>query len=46
MKKANKAVASVVKKISETMANITYGSASVWGIYQPKEPKKIDKDSK
>ncbi len=46
MKDVNKKVASVVKKIAETMADIAYGSASVWGVYQPKEPKKIDKDSK
>ena len=36
MKKA----ANVIKRISETMANINYNAASVIGMYQPKAPKK------
>lgn len=44
--KANKKVATIVKKVAEKMADVAYGSASVWGVYQPREPKKINKDAK
>ena len=30
----------------ESMANMACGSASAWGMYQPKEPKKLDKSKK
>lgn len=46
MKKANKKVAAVIKKVAETMADINYDSASVWHIHQPKEPKKPKKISR
>lgn len=38
MKKANKVVAKSVKKVAEIMADISFGSASVWGMHQMKEP--------
>ncbi len=41
-KKANKA-AKVIKKVSGSMAKVSFGAASVWSIYQPKEPKQIKK---
>lgn len=43
MKKAKKRVALIIKKVAETMADIAYDSASVWGGHQPKEPKKISR---
>lgn len=47
MKKSNKTVAKSVKKIAEIMADISFGSASVWGMHQMKEPvKKINKTCK
>lgn len=46
MRKANKNTAKAIKKIAGAMANIACGSASVWGMYQPKEPKKLDKSKK
>jgi len=46
MSKANKKAASIIKKIAETMADITYGSASIWGMHQPKEPKKLNTPKK
>jgi len=41
--KKNVNVAKAIAKAVKTMGNISYGSASVWGIYQPKEPKKTKK---
>lgn len=41
--KSMKTVALVVKKIAGTMADIAYGTASVCGMHQPKEPAKKDK---
>jgi len=32
--------AKAIKKVADTMAKMGYGAASVWSIYQPKEPKK------
>ena len=34
-----KKIAIVVKTIAEKMANVNFGSASVWSLHQPKEPK-------
>ena len=45
MKKTNK-TATLIKKISETMADISFGTASIWGIYQPKEPASVKKRKK
>ena len=42
MKKAHKS-AREKKKIAKVMANKACGSASIWGTYQPREPKKISK---
>lgn len=41
-KKANK-VALAVKKIACSMAKVSCGAASYWGMYQPKEPKACKK---
>lgn len=46
MKKANNKVAKAIKNVAGIMADIACGSASVWGMYQPKEPKKLDKSKK
>lgn len=43
MKKAKNKTAHAIKSIAERMANMACGSASAWGMYQPKEPKKLDK---
>lgn len=40
MKNQNKK-AVVVKNIIDVIADIAYGSASIFGMYQPKEPKRI-----
>lgn len=42
MKKSNN-TAKTIAKVVKAMGDISYGSASVWGIYQPKEPKKSKK---
>lgn len=34
-----KKIAIAVKTVAEKMAKINFGSASVWSLYQPKEPK-------
>lgn len=34
-----KKVALVVKTVAEKMAKVNFGSASAWGLHQPKEPK-------
>ena len=34
-------IAKTIKNIADKMAKISYGTASGWGAYQPKEPKKI-----
>lgn len=39
MKKAKNKTAHAIKSIAERMANMACGSASAWGMYQPKEPK-------
>lgn len=31
-------IAKVIKNIADKMAKISYGTASGWGAYQPKEP--------
>ena len=36
-------MAKVVANAVKAMANKACGSASIWGAYQPKEPKKIKK---
>ena len=36
-------MAKVVAKAVKSMANKACGSASIWGVYQPKEPKNIKK---
>ena len=46
MKKAKNKTAHAIKSIAERMANMACGSASAWGMYQPKEPKKLDKSKK
>lgn len=46
MSKTNKKTASVIKKLAETMANAAYDSASMWGMHQPKEPKKVNTSKK
>ena len=46
MSKTNKKTASVIKKLAETMANAAYDSASMWGMHQPKEPKKFNASKK
>ncbi len=46
MKKTNKKVALMIKKLAETMADFNYGSASAWGMHQPKEPKKHSSTNK
>ena len=46
MKKAKNKTAHAIKSIAERMANMAWGSASAWGMYQPKEPKKLDKSKK
>lgn len=38
--KKNK-TATTIKKIAETMADFSFGTASVFGLYHPKQPKKI-----
>lgn len=42
MKKNNKVsvVAKAVKAVADKMAKVSYGTASGWGAYQPKEPVK------
>ena len=40
MKKANFATVVLLKKIAELAADVSYGSASILGMYQPKEPMK------
>lgn len=42
MNNKNKApvLAKVIKVVADKMAKISYGSASGWGTYQPKEPVK------
>lgn len=45
-KKAKNKTAHAIKSIAERMANMACGSASAWGMYQPKEPKKLDKSKK
>lgn len=37
-KKKNVKTASFIKKVVGKMADISCGAASVWGVYQPKEP--------
>ena len=32
--------AEIVKVIADKMAKISYGTASIWGMHQPKEPSK------
>ncbi len=32
--------AEIVKVIADKMAKISYGTASIWGMHQPKEPNK------
>ncbi len=32
--------AEIVKVIADKMAKLSYGSASIWGMHQPKEPTK------
>lgn len=39
-------VAKVIKEVADRMAKISYGTASGWGAYQPKEPEKIKKKTK
>lgn len=34
-----KRVALMVKIVAEKMAKVSFGSASVWSLHQPKEPK-------
>ena len=34
-----KKLANTIEKVVKKMANMACGSASMWGIYQPKEPK-------
>lgn len=46
MKRAKNKTAHAIKSIAERMANMACGSASAWGMYQPKEPKKLDKSKK
>lgn len=36
-------IAKAIKNIADKMAKISYGTASGWGAYQPKEPKRIQK---
>lgn len=36
-------IAKAIKNIADKMARISYGTASGWGAYQLKEPKKIQK---
>ncbi len=44
MQKNNKPVsATVIKKVANKMATVSYGSASVWGLHQIKEPKPCKK---
>lgn len=45
MNKANKHYKSaiLVKNIAGKMAKVACGTASGWGMYQPKEPKAINK---
>ena len=38
---SGKKIALVIKKIAEIHSNIAFGSASIWGIYQMKEPKNL-----
>lgn len=41
--KANKkatTTAVIIKNIAEKMAKVSCNSASVWGMYQPKQPKR------
>ena len=33
-------VAKVIKTVADKMAKVSYGTASGWGAYQPKEPAK------
>ena len=33
-------VAKVIKTVADKMAKVSYGTASGWGAYQPKEPVK------
>ncbi len=40
MKKSN-LMALTIKEIAGKTANIACGSASIFGVYQPKEPKKL-----
>ena len=46
MGNANKKAAYVIKKIAEKMADLGYGAASMWGLHQPKEPKKLNTSKK
>lgn len=32
-------VAMTIKKVADKMARVSCGSASAWGLHQPKEPK-------
>lgn len=41
-KKTNN-VALAIKKIADSMAKVSCGAASGWGMYQPKEPKSCKK---
>lgn len=43
MKKANNTAAKAVKNIAGKMAQISCGAASMWGLYQAKEPKNLKK---
>ena len=45
-KKKNIKSAVLIKKVAEKMANISCGSASVWGVYQPKESAAVRKHRK
>lgn len=39
--KAKKMAADITAKIAKTMAVKACGAASIWGAYQPKEPKAL-----
>ena len=45
MKKSNKA-ARLIKKVTGKMADVSFGAASIWGVYQPKEPVSVKKIKK
>lgn len=41
--KLKKNAAKAIKSVTQKMAKEACGSASHWGVYQPKEPKKVKK---